>query len=229
MRVKSQELRVRSQIIGVKKFFIFFLLLLTLHSSLFTLVYAATVDDIVKDLQKKFSEIKDLKGTFNQTSYLKDLEKTEIYSGTFFMKKPDRIMWSYKAPRDEKIFITGNDTWIYKKSRNQALKSKFSKEAYSQIPIALLNSFDNLAADFEIALIDEDKLSLKPRKSSGAVREIIVRTAQRKFPIKMLKVSDIYGNVITIELLDVENNPGLDNALFVFTPPEGAEVFDMSQ
>jgi outer membrane lipoprotein carrier protein len=210
-------------------FLLFTFLLFTIHYSLVTSVHAAAVDDVVNSIQKKFSGIHDIKGTFSQTSYLKDIEKTETYAGTFYIKKPSGIMWEYTAPRDEKIIINGTETWIYKKSQKQVIKTKFSKEAYSQVPIALLNSLENIRADFDITIVEQDTLNLKPKHQMGFIQEIILKTSSKIFPVKTLKVFDVYGNKITIELTDIKTNNGLDDSLFIFSAPPGVEVFDMSQ
>jgi outer membrane lipoprotein carrier protein len=191
--------------------------------------FALSVDDMIDDIQKKFAGIHDMKGAFSQTSYLKDLEKTETYAGAFYIKKPSGIMWEYKAPRDEKVIINGTDTWIYKKSQKQAVKTRFSKEAYSQVPIALLNDLENLRADFDITLMEQDTLNLKPKHQMGFIREIILKTNSKNFPVKMLEIFDAYGNKITIALTGIKTNSGLDDSLFTFTPPPGVEVYDMGQ
>ncbi len=197
--------------------------------SLVTSVHAATTDDMVNDIQKKFSAINDLKGTFSQTSYLKDLEKTEKYAGTFYIKKPHAIMWEYKAPRDEKVFINNTDTWLYKKSRKQAIKTRFSKETYSQVPIALLSSLDDLKTDFDISHAEQGHLNLKPKKRMGTIREIIVETGSESFPVKSLSAIDQYGNIVMIEFGDIKINSGLEDSIFIFNPPPGVEVFDMTR
>ncbi|RJQ46759.1 MAG: outer membrane lipoprotein carrier protein LolA [Nitrospiraceae bacterium] len=227
MRKKS---KVKSQKSKVKKIFLFLLFLLfTINCSLIPSVYAATVEEIVKDIQSRLSDINDIKGTFTQTSYLKDLEKTETYSGTFYIKKPSGIMWEYNTPRDEKVIINGTDTWIYRESQKQAIRTKLSKESYSQVPIALLNSLGNLSVEFNIMLEAHDVLNLRPKQKMGFMQEIILKTVPENFPIKTLKVLDTYGNLITIEIRDIKTNLGLKDSLFTFTPPQGVEVYDMSQ
>jgi len=206
-----------------------FLLLVICYLSLVTAVQAATVDDVVNDIQKKLASIHDLKGSFTQTSYLKDLEKTEAYSGTFYIKKPSGIMWEYKSPRDEKVFIKGEDMWIYKRSQKQAIRGRFSKETYSQAPIALLSGLENLRSDFDITLTGKDTLNLRPKRRMGFMQEVIIRSVSKNFPLKTLKVFDMYGNIITIELADIRTNTGLEDSLFTFTVPQGIEVFDMSK
>jgi outer membrane lipoprotein carrier protein len=216
---------LRSIAMGSGVFLILFVFIFLLAAS----VHAAPVDDLVSDLQKKLSEIHDLKGAFSQTSYLKDLGKTETYSGAFYIKKPSGVMWEYKTPRDEKVIITGKDTWIYKKSQKQAIKTKFSKEAYNQVPIALLNGLENLRDDFEVSLLAQNTLGLKPKHSIGFVQGIILKVGSMNFPVEQLTIFDTYGNVITIELSHLKINSGLDDSLFTFTPPQGVEVFDMNQ
>jgi len=206
-----------------------FLLLVICYLSLVTAVQAATVDDVVNDIQKKLASIHDLKGSFTQTSYLKDLEKTEAYSGTFYIKKPSGIMWEYKSPRDEKVFIKGEDMWIYKRSQKQAIRGRFSKETYSQAPIALLSGLENLRSDFDITLTGQDTLNLRPKRRMGFMQEVIIRSVSKNFPLKTLKVFDMYGNIITIELADIRTNTRLEDSLFTFTVPQGIEVFDMSK
>ncbi|MBI4848942.1 MAG: outer membrane lipoprotein chaperone LolA [Nitrospirae bacterium] len=232
--MKSQKSVVRSQrtvknLVTRHLLFVTVFLLVTFYSSLVTVVHAATADEIVQGMQKRFAEIRDVKGSFSQTSYLKDLERTETYSGTFFIKKPSLLMWEYKTPRDEKVIINGTETWIYKKAQKQAIKTKFSKEAFSQVPIALLNSLENLSADFNAKLMEKDMLDLDPKHRIGFIKEIHLKPDSRNFPIKTLKVFDTYGNIITIELKDVQVNTKLDDALFIFTPPQGVEVYDMGQ
>jgi outer membrane lipoprotein carrier protein len=194
-----------------------------------TSAFAADVDETVGAIQKKFGLINDIKGTFSQSSYLKDLEQTQKYSGTFFIKKPSMTMWEYAKPRDEKIIIRDTDTWIYKKSRNQVIRTKSSKESYNQTPIAFLGSMEKLMDDFSITMPEKNALTLMPKRKMGLIKMLVLEIMPGEFPVKMFTVFDTYGNIIMIELTDLEINPGLDDSLFMFKIPPGAEVFDYSQ
>ncbi len=157
--IKNTVVRGQGAGVSVKAFFF---LLVTIYCSLFTAVNAADVNDTVKRIQNKYSEIHDIQGVFYQTSHLKDLDRTEKYSGKFYIKKPSRLKWIYSTPRDEEVLIRQNEVWFYKKSEKQVVKSRFSKEAYSQVPIAMLESLGNLEADYEIKMTAEDTLELVP-------------------------------------------------------------------
>lgn len=201
--------------------------LFTFHFSLST--YASDVDATVTMIQEKFEKIRDIKGTFSQTSYIKDLEETQKFSGTFFLIKPGHMMWEYSMPRDEKVVINDTETWIHKRSRNQVIKTTFSNEAYSRVPIAILQSFENIRNDFDIIMPEENALQLTPKRKIGFIKTLVLETTGEGFPIKMFTIIDTYGNIIMIELEDMQINPGLDPSIFIFEIPESAEVFDMSK
>jgi outer membrane lipoprotein carrier protein len=180
-------------------------------------------------MQEEFESIKDLSGKFEQKSYIKDLEQTQEFKGFFFLKKPARMMWEYEDPRDEKVVINDKDTFIFKKSQNQVIRTKFSEESYSQVPIAMLESFDNIRNDFNISMPEKNALKLIPKQKIGHIKSVIMETSSQGFPIQMFTILDTYGNIIMIELKDIKTNPGLKDELFNFQIPPGAEVFDMSQ
>ena len=220
--------KAQSDLHGFFSVFILFII----HCSLFIAVSvasAADVDEVVDRVQKKFAGIIDIKGAFVQKSYIKDIEQTQEYSGAFFIKKPSRMMWEYAAPRDEKVIINNLDTWIYKKARNQVIRTKFSKKAFSQAPIALLGSMENMQTDFDITMPEKNALQLAPKQRVGFIKTIVLEITPGEMPVKMLTIFDTYGNIIMIELRDVKINPGLDDSLFIFKTPPGAEVFDLGQ
>ncbi len=185
--------------------------------------------EIVERIQKTFAEINDIKGNFTQTSYIKDLEETQKYSGAFFIKKPADMMWEYTEPRDEKITIHDDITYIYKRAENQVIKTKFSKEAYSQVPLALLSSFENISTDFHISMPEKNALQLIPKKKMGFIQTLVFETVPEGFPVSMFTVIDTYGNIIMIELDKIALNNGLKDDFFLFNIPENAEVYDMSE
>jgi outer membrane lipoprotein carrier protein len=232
MKRKRSEVRLqRSGVIPAKAGIqiLFLIAGFTLFCLSAVTVSAASLDETVDRIQKTFSGIRDLQGSFTQTSYIRDIEETQKYSGSFSLKKPSSVMWEYSKPRDEKVVIRDKDTWIYKKSENQVIRTTFSKEAYSQVPIALLSGMERMRDDFDITVPEENALQLVPKQQIGFIKTIVMEVAPDGFPVKMLTVIDTYGNIIMIELTGVTINPELDDALFIFTPPPGAEVYDMSK
>jgi outer membrane lipoprotein carrier protein len=216
-----------------KKLFISLLILLVtpfmFNFSFLISVAASSVDAIVNGVQKKYTEIHDMQGDFFQISYLKDLERVEKYEGEFFLKKPSSMRWSYAKPRDEEVVIRDVTTWIYKKSEKQVLRTTFSRDTYSQVPIALLNSLGSLKTDFVVTMMKDGTLKLLPKRKMGYIKNILLGVHPDTFLVKTFVILDVYGNKVAIEVRNVKVNTGLQDSFFIFKAPQGVEVFDLSQ
>lgn len=191
--------------------------------------FSSSEDAAVRSIQEKYREIRDIQGSFSQVSFLKDLDRKENYAGKFFLKKPDGLRWNYTKPRDEEIYISGNTTWIYKKSDQQAIRTTFSKDSVNQVPLALLNSLGDMQRDFEISMIQDDILELRPKRSIGSMKGILLEISSGDFPVKAFSVLDVHGNMVVITLKDVTVNSGIEESFFIFTAPPGVEVFDLDR
>ncbi|MDO8281971.1 MAG: outer membrane lipoprotein carrier protein LolA [Thermodesulfovibrionia bacterium] len=203
--------------------YFFFVIILAVSSA----ASAASLDETISMIEKKAGEIKDISGSFLQESYLTDLERTEKYSGNFFIKKPSMVRWKYAEPRDEEVYITTDAIWIHKRLAKQAVKSKFTENAYGQAPIALLASLQNLKADFDITATGKaDILKLKPKRKIGSIKEILMQTSSTDFPVNSFKIFDIYGNNVIITIKDVRTNTGLEDKAFIFKPTADMEIFE---
>ncbi len=191
--------------------------------------YAIDIEKIVDHIEKKYSEINDIKGGFLQKSFLKDLQRTENYSGRFFIKKPSSIRWEYSRPRDEEVIINGERIWIYKKSEGQIIKGMFEKGEYSHLPIALLRSMGDLKKDFYIKAIKDDTIELTPKHQMDVIKKIQLVTDDDEFPVERFTIFDNYENMVTIEIKEVDINTDLNDSIFTFKIPPDVEVFDLNQ
>jgi outer membrane lipoprotein carrier protein len=182
-------------------------------------------DDAVGEvarIQKAYEGIKDIKGDFVQKSYIKDLKRTDTYSGQFFIKPP-KMKWEFKGDKPQSIYITGNEILIYQKKEKQLLKTKFDRATYGQAPIALLGGLGDVNKEFDVSM-KKGRLLLKPRKPMGVIAQVELTPSYGAFPIEALTIIDTASNRIDITLKDVRINTGLGERVFSFTPPEGTTV-----
>ncbi len=198
---------------------LFILLPIAYCPSPVALLYA---DDEVARIQKAYEGIKDIKGNFVQKSYIKDLKRTDTYSGQFFIKPP-KMKWEFKGEKPRTVYITGEDIFIYQKQEKQVFKARFDRATYGQSPIALLGGFGNINKEFDVS-IKKGRLILKPRKPMGTIVQIELTLSDGVFPIEALSILDTAFNKIDITLKDVRTNTGLGDRIFEFTPPEDATV-----
>jgi len=191
------------------------LLCLVPFIAVFVLSYssAAPVDERIVKIQKAYENIKDLRGSFVQKSYIKDLKKTETYKGTFSIKRPMMMKWSYQGANAQDVVINNDEITIYQKREKQAFQGTFDRETYGQAPMALLSGFGKIEEEFTIT-DKRGKLILKPKKPMGAILSIEMELSDSEFPITSFTVIDSYSNRITMDLKDVKINTGVEDAFF---------------
>lgn len=184
---------------------------------------AASVDEKVISIQKAYENIKDIKGGFIQKSFMKDLKKTETFKGSFYIKRPMKMKWSYDGRNAQDVMINNDEITIYQKKEKQAFQGKFDRDTYGQAPIALLSGFGNIQDEFTVSH-KQGNLFLKPKKPMGGVLSIEIELSESEFPIKSFTVIDSYSNRITMELTDVKINTGLADSFFDQTLPKDVTI-----
>lgn len=186
---------------------------------------AAGVDESVERIQKSYEFITDMKGSFVQKNVVKDLNKTDTYTGEFFIKRPLKMKWAYKGKSAQDLIINNDIALIYKKGDRQAYRSKFSRERYGQTPVVLLTGMGNLTDEFAVTG-SGNILVLKPKKPMPGVLSITLKLSDADFPIKGFTILDGRSNTVEIELKDIVINPGLKDSFFDLTLPKGVNVYD---
>lgn len=221
-RIQKSESRSQTK----EEVFFYFLFLVCLLSSVFWILtsgFCAGAEGEVARIQKAYEGIKDVKGDFIQKSYIRDLKRTDTYSGRFFIKPP-KMKSEFSGEKPQSVYITGEDIIIYQKKEKQAIRAKFDRAIYGQAPIALLGGFGDINKEFDVST-KKGRLLLKPKRPMGVIVQIEFTLSDGAFPIETLSILDTASNRIDIVLKDVKVNTGLDDRTFAFTPPEGVSVF----
>jgi outer membrane lipoprotein carrier protein len=180
-------------------------------------------DTTLSKLNKAYKNINDASGSFIQTSYIKDLDKTQKFKGRFFIKG-DKIRWQYEGEFPQVIFLNRETLIVYDRKRKQAIQSIFSEEKYGQLPIALLSRMADFEKDFEITEKSENTLILIPKTKMGNIKKIEITIQDEDFPIKFLKVTDTSANTVRIDFYSVTINKNLKDSLFQFIPKKDETV-----
>jgi len=185
-------------------------------------------DSAVEKIQRAYENIKDIKGEFVQKSQIRDLKRTDTFTGTFVIKMPSQMRWQYNDEKKRhftEVLIARDELLIYQKEEKQVFKGKFDSDSYGQAPIALLTGFAHINREFTVTE-KNGKLLLKPRKGMGSVVSIEITPSDGEFPIDSLTIIDRRSNSIRITLKDVRINSGVKESLFSFSPPQGVSVYE---
>lgn len=207
-------------------FLIFSLLLLIVYCLLSTVsIAASSVEEDIAKIQKAYENIKDIKGSFVQKGYIKDLKRTDTFKGQFFIKRPLQMKWAYKGENAQEVFINNNEIVIYQKKEKQAFRGKFDRDTYGQAPIALLSGFGKIQEEFSV-LSKNGSLLLKPKKPMGGILSIEIEPSQGEFPIRSFNINDSHSNRIEIILNDIKINTGLEDKFFRPSIPKDVTIYE---
>jgi outer membrane lipoprotein carrier protein len=189
--------------------------------------YAA--DLTVEAVQKAYENIKDIKGSFEQKSTVRDLKRTDTFKGTFMIKVPSKMRWQYQGEgKETEVIVSGGEMTIYQRNERQVLKGRFDKESYGQAPLALLGGFSNIETEFDVAK-KEGRLLLKPKRNMGSVVSVEIAPSEGEFPIGSLTIIDKRSNRIEITFREVLLNSGIKDSVFSFSLPQGVSVYEYSR
>src|SRR5881296_1322588 len=94
------------------------------------------VHALARAVDEHYNRLRTLQAEFTEIYRGSGIERTE--SGTLWLKKPGKMRWEYRSPK-EKLFVSdGKDAWFYVPEDSQARKSSAKKLDDLRSPLSLL-------------------------------------------------------------------------------------------
>ncbi|MEW6410104.1 MAG: outer membrane lipoprotein carrier protein LolA [Nitrospirota bacterium] len=199
---------------------------------------AVTLNELIVLIQSSYENTSDIQASFLQESFIKTMGTIKKAEGRLYIKKPGRMLWSYKKPDRQDILITGNDVLIYKYEERQVIRSHLGLE---KTPATFLAGMGRLRDDFNISYAVRDcnkegyyHLELIP-KAKGSITRVLLEIRAWKgyknedkvrYITSGFTLTDIIGNTTKIVLKNVEINRGIKDSVFQVKIPEGAEIIE---
>ncbi len=196
---------------------------------------ADDLKEVVKKVQARYEETRDLQADFSQTTKIEGFKTPIASSGRLYIKKPGRLRWDYREPNVEEIYVKGNDVMMYVPEHKQVLVGKLTQMAASQAPLQLLQGVARLEEHFDLDPTRGPRsdagaplLTLLPKASEPeslrTLARIVLELHPKTYFIKTLSLHEISGNVSTFQFTNLKANTGLKAAMFDFQVPPGVEV-----
>ncbi len=215
----------------ISLFGVAFFLLIQLSAPL---VFGATGQSVLTEIQKRYEDTKDFEANFLQEYVAKAMRQHLKQEGKVYFKKKGMMRWDYRIP-DQKFISDGSTLWFYQAEENQVLVSDLSKGIKEKTPLAFLAGEGDLSRDFKLLNFKEPVpqkegnfvLELVPKDSEAALSKLILTVDPKTYYIIQTDVIDGLGNVTRTRFVDIKTNAGLPDSLFHFTIPQGVEVLKM--
>ncbi len=219
------------------KFFTVSLLAALAAITLSAAVQAEDVHTLAQAVDQHYDHLRSLQAEFTEVYRGSGVERTE--SGTLWLakgglKKPGKMRWEYRSPR-EKLFVSdGKDAWFYVPDDRQARRTEARKLDDIRSPLAFLLGKTRLekelqglsfAPDVEPLAAGDVVLRGVPQALAPRVSEILLEiTPEHK--IARLVIDEVDGSVTEYRFSDQKENQTIPEGRFQFNPPPGTETVE---
>ncbi len=207
--------------------------------SLWTLLAAAAPADSVINVKalaaaidQHYDHLRSLQAQFTEVYRGSGIERTE--SGTLWLKKPGKMRWEYRSPR-EKLFVSdGKDAWFYVPADRQARKTAARKLDDIRSPLAFLLGKTKLEKELQALSLAPDVVPLNPddvvlrgvpRALADRVSGVLLEIAPDKRIVRIV-INEVDGSVTEYQLSDQREDEPISDSRFQFRPPAGTETVE---
>jgi outer membrane lipoprotein carrier protein len=165
------------------------------------------------------------------------MERTE--TGTVWlakggMKKPGKMRWEYRSPR-EKLFVSdGRDAWFYVPADRQARKTDARKLDDVRSPLAFLLGKSKLEKELQglslapdVAAVTPGGVVLRgvPQALADRVSEILLEVTP-EHRITRIVINEVDGSATEYRFSGQIENEVIPEGRFEFRPPAGTETVE---
>lgn len=197
---------------------------------------AATVAPDVKTLAQAvdahYNHLRSLEAEFTEIYRGAGMERTE--TGTLWLKKPGKMRWEYRSPR-EKLFVSdGKDAWFYVPDDRQARKTAAKKLDDVRSPLAFLLGKTKLEKELQGLSLASDVIASQPggivlrgvpQSLADRVSEILLEvTADHR--IARIVIQEADGAATEYDFRDIKEDVAIGDGRFDFRPPAGTETVE---
>jgi outer membrane lipoprotein carrier protein len=177
--------------------------------------------------------IRSLEADFTQTLTIPLLNRTERSAGRLVQRRPDRFLMRFSDPQGDIIVADGRHFWLYYPSSDvrQVIRTSIADggeavDLHRQFLSNPHERFDaSVTGEERVGGRATDVLALAPRGPSP-YRSLRIWVDRQDHMVRRFEMTEDNGSVRRVELSNLRTNHAVPDALFTFTPPEGAQVFD---
>ena len=167
-----------------------------------------------------------LSADFRQVSLDKNGEPKQTSVGKFYLSRPGKFRWNYLKPFAQEIVSNGGKVWFYDADLEQVTVKKLD-DSLGSTPALLLTGQVNLEEKFKLEEQGRGDginwIKLAPKDEESGFKYIFI--GLEKGQLAGMELSDNFGQLTRIYFTNIQINPALNESLFNFTPPKGADVF----
>ena len=212
-----------------------FPIFLALAVPLVSVASAAQVADtraVARLVDEHYNHLKTLKASFTEIYQGPGISRSE--SGTLWLKKPGRMRWEYRQPREKLFVADSQNAYFYVPGERQARKTGIKKLDDIRSPIRYLlgktkleKELDGLSAAPDVPPLTNGDIVLRgvPRNMQDRISDVVLEISPAH-QITRILIHEVDGTSTDFRFSQIEENVPVQDSLFRFTPPPGVDTIE---
>jgi outer membrane lipoprotein carrier protein len=190
------------------------------------------IHHLARAVDAHYNHLRSLQSDFTEIYRGEGPERVE--SGTLWLKKPRKMRWEYRSPK-EKLFISdGEAVWFYLPEERQLRKTSLRKLDDLRSPLAFLLGKTKLENELRglSKVVDQSPLSAGnillrgiPQAMAGQTSEVQLEITP-SFQIVRIVLVEADGTTTEFRFAGWNENLELSDGRFQFAPPPGVETVE---
>lgn len=183
-------------------------------------------------LNQFYDRIQSMQADFEQVVSDSHGNIIEVSKGVLIFSRPDKFIFEYSSPAEQKYISNSKTLWIYDVELEQ-VSIKSLEAGLGDSPALLLSSNSNVYQYYyvnDIKLISAVQtkqkvlhwVQLKAKKQDTTFDRVLLGFEQHK--LKKMKMYDNFGQVTVLSFSNLQINKPFSNRQFNFVVPEGVDV-----
>jgi outer membrane lipoprotein carrier protein len=192
------------------------------------------VHAIAQAVDERYNHLHTLQTDFTEIYRGAGTERTE--SGTLWLKKPGKMRWEYRSPREKLFLSDGKDAWFYVPGERQVRRTAVKKLDDLRSPLAFLLGKTKLEKELQgLSLVRDPASDVAPLAAGdvvlrGVPKSLADRVSQVLLEItpehwiSRILIEEVDGSVTEYRFTDQRENVAVADQRFRFVVPDGVEV-----
>jgi outer membrane lipoprotein carrier protein len=200
-------------------------------------VFGEDVRSIAQAVDEHYNHLRTLRAEFTEEYRGSGMVRTE--AGTLWLekggvKKPGKMRWEYRSPR-EKLFVSdGRDAWFYVPGDRQARKTDARKLDDVRSPLAFLLGKSKLEKELaglslapDVAPLAAGDVVLRgvPQALADQINGILLEVSPEHRIVRIV-INSVDGSSTEYRFTEQKENVAIGDAQFRFIPPAGTEAVE---
>jgi outer membrane lipoprotein carrier protein len=190
------------------------------------------VHAIAQAVDERYNHLRSLQAEFTEIYRGAGMERTE--SGTLWLKKPGKMRWQYRSPRDKLFLSDGRDAWFYVPGERQVRRTAVKKLDDLRSPLAFLLGKTKLEKELQGLSLAPDVTPLAagdvvlrgvPKSLADRVSQVLLEITPDHW-IGRILIEEVDGSVTEYRFSSHRENVDVPDQRFQFVVPDGIEVIE---